>query len=134
VVDFCDQKNFGGLFVCSDEQGFVAQVAAALPDLQIKSIDQIRSADTRTLHFDLIPETEEGKQMMASFAMSDVVALSRCGHALKCSSALSAWAKILRPDCQLHQVAITKHPWFPLSVVKMYEAKSDAARKIMVRV
>jgi hypothetical protein len=134
VVDFCDQHNFEGLFVCSDEQGFVAEVAAALPFLQISSIDQFRSSDSRTLHFDQIPETEKGKQMMASFAMSDVVALSRCGHVLKCSSALSAWAKILRPKCVLHQVAITKHPWFPLSVVAMYEARSEAAKRIMARV
>lgn len=134
IVDFCEQSAFEGLFVCSDEQGFVAQVAAALPNLKITSIDQMRSADSRSLHFEQIPETQQGKHEMASFAMSDVVALSRCGHVLKCSSALSAWAKILRPECQLHQVAVTKHPWFPLSVVPMYEPKSDAAKRIMKRV
>lgn len=134
VLDFCEQHEFKGLFICSDEEGFVDEVAEALPALRIASIDQFRSKDSRSLHFDHIPESDEDKLLMASFAMSDAIGLSRCGHILKCSSALSAWAKILRPDCQLHQVAVTKFPWFPLSVVQSYEAHTEAAKQIMRRV
>ncbi len=134
VKDFCEQRKFEGLFVCSDEDGFIAELATAAPDLKISSIDQLRSESSGSLHFDHIPDSSEEKLSMASHALSDVVGLSRCGHIIKCSSALSAWAKILQPNCQLHQVAITRHPWFPVSVVNMYKAHSDSAQEIMRRV
>ena len=134
IIDFCNQREFEGLFVCSDEEGFVDDVAHALPHLKITSIDQTRSKNGGALHFHYIPGNDDDKLSMASYAMSDVVGLSRCGHVLKCSSALSAWAKILQPNCQLHQVAITRHPWFPLSVVNTYQAQSVSAQKIMNRV
>lgn len=133
MEDMCQRFSFEGVFICSDSSAFIDQMGDSFHGIPVMSIKQERSSDERSLHMDLIPDDDTKKFEMALVAMADTIALSQCGHVLKCSSALSAWAKVLQPRCQLHQVAVTRHPWFPVSVVPMYQPASAAAKKAMGR-
>ena len=94
------------VFVATDEYGFVEAAQRAFPQLQLVNLGPVDFHKS----VQVVPEK-------ADRALLDCVLLSRCAHVIKCSSALSGFAKVLRPDLSVSRVAACKHfadvPYFP---------------------
>ncbi len=97
---------FDGVFLASDEPGMLARAREALAPLRVLGLGDIA--------FHKAPAAGPAK---ADRALLDCVLLSRCAAVLKCSSALSGFAKVLRPDLEIWRVAACKMfndvPYFP---------------------
>lgn len=46
-------------------------------------------------------------------AIKDALILSKCDYAIKCQSALSAWAKIFNPNLEIYRATSFFYGWFP---------------------
>ncbi len=106
------------VFVATDEAEFVERARDAFPKLQFTCLGAVP--------FHKAPGGAAGK---ADRALLDCVLLSRCGQVLKCSSALSGFAKVLEPRLAIHRVAACKLfadiPYFPDAYIPRL-APSDA--------
>lgn len=73
----------------------------------------------------------------ADRALLDCVLLSRCAAVLKCSSALSGFAKVLNPSLACFRVSASKMfgdvPYFPDAHVPRLQLKDAAAQAILAR-
>lgn len=74
----------------------------------------------------------------AERALLDCLLLSRCTHLLKCSSALSGFAKVLNPGLSAHRVSASKVffggiPYFPDAYIPRMAGRSRAAQAILAR-
>ena len=100
--------DVAAIFVASDEPGMRARVAARFPDLDVRGLGDV------AFHKAAGTEADPGK---ADRALLDCVLLSRCRYVLKCSSALSGFAKVLNPELAIWRVAACKLwsdvPYFP---------------------
>ena len=126
-------QDFYGVFICSDETEFIELARSTFHDVKVTSIEQTRVTEQDRPQFTTVLWDSDSARELALYAIADVLALSRCGHVMKGSSAFSAWAKILRPQCQLHQVSITRPKWFPVGAVPAYEPLSAEAKEILKR-
>jgi hypothetical protein len=114
------------------------QVRSAFPQMVVVSLHQPRArADSSVGLFRRGASCCRPEQWrlheqreLAHAAVAEVVALSRCRAVLKTSSALSAFAKVLNPRCDVMCVSAMKVPWFPAAAVRPYVplASSDAAQ------
>lgn len=115
------------IFVASDEPGLLARVRGRFPDLPVHGLGDVafHKADAAA---------DGGK---ADRALLDCVALSRCRWVLKCSSALSGFAKVLNPSLACYRVSACKLwsdvPYFPDAYVPRLELADPAARAILAR-
>lgn len=104
------------IFVASDEPGMRARVAARLPGLDVRGLGDV------AFHKASEGSADPGK---AERALLDCVLLSRCRYVLKCSSALSGFAKVLNPQLAVWRVAACKLwsdvPYFPDAYVPRLE-------------
>ena len=116
------------VFVASDEPGMQAAVAARLPGLEVRGLGDV------PFHKAGAPAAYPGK---ADRALLDCVLLSRCRVVLKCSSALSGFAKVLNPRLECYRVAACKIfsdiPYFPDAYVPRLVLRDPAARAILER-
>jgi hypothetical protein len=120
-----DRPDIDSMFIATDEFGFVEAARHALP--------QIRLINLGPVDFHKAELPAPGK---ADRALLDCVLLSRCAHVIKCSSALSGFAKVLRPDLPMCRVAacklFTDVPYFPDAYVPPMSG-SDAASSELLR-
>jgi hypothetical protein len=73
----------------------------------------------------------------ADRAVLDCVLLSRCAYVLKCSSALSGFAKVLNPDLVCFRVAACKLfsevPYFPDAYIPRLDSPDPGCQRILKR-
>lgn len=119
--------RFETVFVASDEPGFLAQAAAALAPVRVRGLGDV------PFHKD---PSADGLAR-ADRALLDCVLLSRCAAVLKCSSALSGFAKVLRPELEIWRVAACKRfndvPYFPDAHIPRLVLRDARAREILAR-
>jgi hypothetical protein len=116
------------VFIASDEPGVQAAAAARLAPVEVRSLGDV------PFHKAGGPPAWPGK---ADRALLDCVLLSRCRYVLKCSSALSGFAKVLNPGLECYRVAACKMfsdiPYFPDAYVPRLALRDPAARAILER-
>ena len=116
------------VFIASDEPGVQAAAAARFPALDVRGLGDV------PFHKAGAPAAYAGK---ADRALLDCVLLSRCRYVLKCSSALSGFAKVLNPSLECYRVAACKMfsdiPYFPDAYVPRLALREPAARAILER-
>ena len=114
-----DRPDIDSMFVATDEYAFVDAAQRALPQLRLVNLGPV--------DFHKATRVVQGK---ADRALLDCVLLSRCVHVIKCSSALSGFAKVLRPDLSICRVAACKPfadvPYFPDAyITPMRSSRAD---------
>jgi hypothetical protein len=115
------------IFLATDESSFVAAARRALPT-HVKVINlgpvQFHKAQTDT--------NGTGER-----ALLDCVLLSRCRYVLKCSSALSAFAKVLNPKLDAYRIAASKLfadiPYFPEAYIPRWSSTDPECAAILQR-
>ena len=123
-----EHPEIRSVFIASDEPGLQAAAVARLPGLDVRSLGDV------PFHKAAAPADLPGK---ADRALLDCVLLSRCRVVLKCSSALSGFAKVLNPRLECYRVAACKIfsdiPYFPDAYVPRLALRDPAARAILER-
>jgi hypothetical protein len=117
-----------GVFIASDEPGVLDLARARFAHLDVRGLGDV------AFHKAGAPAATAGK---ADRALLDCVLLSRCRWVLKCSSALSGFAKVLNPGLECYRVAACKMfsdiPYFPDAYVPRLALCDPAARAILER-
>lgn len=76
-------------------------------------------------------KSSDERAVEADKALLDCVLLSRCGTVMSTSSALSAFAKVLRPELEIYRTAASKlfedSPYFPVAYIPAYRPDSPPA-------
>jgi len=116
------------LFVASDEPGVRTLTAQRFPQLEVHGLGDV------PFHKAGVPAACPGK---ADRALLDCVLLSRCRYVLKCSSALSGFAKVLNPRLESYRVSACKMfadvPYFPDAYVPRLALRDPVASAILER-
>ncbi|HZP35388.1 MAG TPA: hypothetical protein VFE48_02735 [Methylomirabilota bacterium] len=115
------------VFVATDEYSFVAEARGQLAPLPVVNLGEVgfhKAGPADTLD-------------KADRAVLDCVLLSRCRYVLKCSSALSAFAKVLDPRLESYRVAASKLytdvPYFPEAYIPRLTSTDPVCREILER-
>ncbi|MET0382664.1 MAG: hypothetical protein ABW032_04495 [Burkholderiaceae bacterium] len=122
------RPDLRAIFVASDEPGLLAKAIDRFPSMDVRGLGDVafhKAADSR------------GDPGKADRALLDCVLLSRCRTVLKCSSALSGFAKVLKPELECYRVAACKMfgdiPYFPDAYVPRLTLDDPAAAEILAR-
>jgi hypothetical protein len=114
------------VFVATDEPGFIDKLPHYLPHLKVFHLGPVA--------FHKAGGNVPGK---ADRAVLDCVLLSRCATVLKCSSALSGFAKVLNPDLACFRVAACKMfsdvPYFPDAYIPRLTSEDPACQALLQR-
>ncbi len=114
------------IFVATDEFAFVEEVRQRFPDRTIVNLGEVGFF-----------KTQADGPAKADHALLDCLLLSRCGCVLKCSSALSGFAKVLNPQLEVYRVAASKFrgsvPYFPEAYLPRLTSSEPACRSILER-
>jgi hypothetical protein len=115
------------LFVATDEHDIVGKLEAQLPrHLRLISLPKI------AFHKDATAST-----ISADRALLDCVLLARCRYVVKCSSALSAFAKILNPGLEIYRLSASKMfsdvPYFPDAYIPRLRSSDPECSAILRR-
>jgi len=127
VRGFLDEHaRVDSLFVATDEYSFVKAISAEFPHLKIINLGEV----------DFHKQANDVPQK-ADRALLDAVLLSRCEHVIKCSSALSSFAKVLRPELSIFRIAACKLfadiPYFPDAYIPTLHSSSPESNRILGR-
>ena len=125
VTDFLsNHSEVTNLFIATDEYYFVEKARQQLPGLTIINLGEI----------DFFKESKF-KTSKADRALVDCILLSRCNYVIKCSSALSAFTKILNPDLVIYRIAANKLfsdvPYFPDAYIPKLTSQNPKCQKIL---
>jgi hypothetical protein len=129
--------QYRSVFLATDEQPFVDMVQDRLREvgggLRFCALDdptRVDDGEPRSIHKrkSTIPSCD-----CLTYAAVNMLILSRCAVVLKSPSALSCFAKIMRPTLPLHLFnAFTQH-WFPDRAVPLYKASDpDLDRRLAI--
>lgn len=120
------QPGCPAVFVATDEYAFVQAARERFSGLPVINLGEV------AFH-----KSNPGHAGKADRALLDCLLLSRCGLVLKCSSALSGFAKVLNPSLACYRVSASKvfHqvPYFPDAHIPRWAARGDAARGVLAR-
>lgn len=123
---FKAHPHLKSLFIATDEAGFVSAARQRFPDLEVRNLGEV------SFHKSGVQDKDR-----ADRALLDCVLLSRCALVLKCSSALSGFAKVLRPSLPIYRVAACKYfydvPYFPDAFIPRWESSSTAGQQRAAR-
>ena len=98
IVNFLKENSrITAIYVATDETEFMRRIAKEFPAYAVANLDVGRH------HKDLDSAFEQ-----AELALADAYNLSRCGIVLKCSSALSAFSKVINPKLPIFRIAASK--------------------------
>ena len=117
------------IFVASDDFWFVESIGAlGGDDLRILTHQQPRSKDGRPI---FNRHNVSANEKLAKYAILDCLTLSRCRYVLSCTSALSAFAKILNPDLEAYRATSCRPDWFPIAYIPRYRGSGEAVRRLL---
>ncbi len=123
----CERPPVDAVFVATDEHDVVAKIRDRFSRHTVVHLGPVEH------HKDPPRSPRESRDR----AVLDCVLLSRCRSVLKCSSALSAFAKVLNPDLEIYRVAASKlfapFPYFPAAYIPRVELSSSRARALLER-
>jgi hypothetical protein len=127
VADFVQRhQGVDTLFLATDDHAFVESAGSRFPTMRILNLGEV------AFH-----KSEGGGAERADRALLDCVLLSRCQHVLKCSSALSGFAKVLNPHLDIHRVAACKLfsdvPYFPDAYIPRLSSPTVAVQVVLAR-
>jgi hypothetical protein len=129
VQDFLRTRpHLQKLFVATDDKGFLDYVKqhCALPVVDLGG---------GAHHF--TQKSDDARWQEAELAIVDAVALSRCGAVVNTSSALSAFAKVLRPELEIYRCAASKMfsdiPYFPIAYVPVHTSSDPQVQALIDR-
>lgn len=127
VADFLIRHpGLDTLFIATDDHAFVRAALLRFPGLTVLNLGEV------AFH-----KAAGGGSERADRALLDCVLLSRCQHVLKCSSALSGFAKVLNPDLDIHRVAACKLfndvPYFPDAYIPRLTSPDAAVQTVLSR-
>lgn len=125
IKDFLQgHPEINSLFIATDEFSFVENASHELSRLRVVNLGEVRS------HKILDHSPQKGDR-----ALLDAVLLSRCGYLLKCSSALSGFAKVLNPELEAYRVSASKLfldiPYFPEAYIPKLTSTDPQCSKIL---
>ena len=119
-------SSIGSIFVATDEPLFVDRVRCAFPERTVVNGGPVECH-----------KQTASTQEKADRAVLDCVLLSRCCCVLKCSSALSGFAKVLNPDLEIYRVAACELysdvPYFPDAYIPKLESDDPGCSTILDR-
>jgi hypothetical protein len=92
-----EHPNVTSVFVASDEFSFVSHARQRLAPIPVINLGEVG------FHKSGKNDSQRGHR-----AMLDCVLLSRCRYVVKCSSALSGFAKVLNPSLEAYRVSASK--------------------------
>lgn len=114
------------IFIATDEFSFVEHARRRLTSRPIVNLGEVQ-----------FHKAAENVPHKADRAVLDCVLLSRCGDVLKCSSALSGFAKVLNPQLRAWRVSASKMfadiPYFPEAYVPRLQTDDARCRAILER-
>jgi len=117
------------IFLATDEPGLVAKVRERLTPLPVIHLGDVP--------FHKSTDGDSQRSARADRALLDCVLLSRCASVLKCSSALSGFAKVLNPQLQIYRVAACKLfsdvPYFPDAWIPPMHSTEPECQRILQR-
>lgn len=128
VAEFLErQPQIPALFIAADEHAFVDAARQRFAGFPVFNLGPVP--------FHKGPDNSPDK---ADRALLDCVLLSRCAHLLKCSSALSGFAKVLNPLLSAHRVSASKVffggiPYFPDAYIPRLVGHSPRTRALLQR-
>jgi hypothetical protein len=128
VLDCLERRDhefsFRSVFLTTDEQPFVDMLKERLDawgGVRFCALDdptRVDDGEPRSIHMrKSIPSCD-----CLTYAAVNMLILSRCALVLKSPSALSCFAKIMRPTLPLRLVNAFTRDWFPDRAVPLYEA------------
>ncbi len=125
VTDFLkSHQEIESIFVATDEFSFVEYARQQLSSVKIINLGEVN------FHKANINVLQKGDR-----ALLDCVLLSRCKYLIKCSSALSGFAKILNPDIESYRVSASKlfcdNPYFPEAYIPKLTSEDPECMKIL---
>ncbi len=128
VEDFLGrQPEFTSVLVATDEFEFVDEARRRLGGRTIVNLGEVG----------FFKEKKGDGAAKADRALLDCVLLSRCRTVLKCSSALSAFAKVLNPALACFRVSASKLlrdvPYFPEAYIPRLASPDPECRRILER-
>jgi hypothetical protein len=114
------------LFLATDEYSFVEMARQSFPEVPVVNLGEV------AFHKSTANQPDKAER-----AMLDSVLLSRCGYVLKCSSALSGFAKILNPKLKCYRVAASKMfgeiPYYPDAYIPRLQTPDPRCQLILAR-
>lgn len=117
-----ENPHLTSIFIATDEVEFVTAARQRFAPREVRNLGEV------SFHKSGRPDADR-----ADRALLDCVLLSRCDLVLKCSSALSGFAKILRPELSIYRVAACKYfyevPYFPDAYIPRWGATNPAGRR-----
>lgn len=129
VLDFLSQRpDIRSVLIATDDEAFKKRAEAKLN----------RPAIAREAgRFMFEEKSSEERVAEADKALLDCVLLSRCKAVMSTSSALSAFAKVLRPELEIYRCAASKMfedaPYFPVAYLPVYQPKDPAVAAVVER-
>lgn len=113
--------HLSSVFIATDEAGFVDAARQRFPAHEVRNLGEV------SFHKSGVQDHDR-----ADRALLDCVLLSRCALVLKCSSALSGFAKVLQPSLPIFRVAACKYfydvPYFPDAYIPRWQPSTDGGR------
>jgi hypothetical protein len=127
VEDFLkNHPDVRSVFLATDELSFVDKARRRLPPLGVINLGEV------DFH-----KASRNRPHKGDRALLDCVLLSRCRYVLKCSSALSAFAKVLNPRLESYRVSASKLftdiPYFPDAYIPKLASTDPECRRILER-
>jgi len=113
IVDsYINANNIKNIFIATDENDVFDYFVSKYTDINFKS--------ARDFKGNLFWKNNENPSVNAKMAMLDMLCLSKCKTVLKVSSALSAFAKVIKPSLNIYRINSYKFnpetnniPYFP---------------------
>ena len=127
VADFLgNHPEVTSIFLATDEFSFVDRARREVSPLRIINLGEVG-----------FHKASENMPHKGDRALLDCVLLSRCRYVLKCSSALSGFAKVLNPRLESYRVAASKLfadiPYFPEAYIPRLTSRDPECGRILER-
>jgi hypothetical protein len=119
-----EHSEISALFLASDEYSFIEKAKQQFFELPIINLGEV----------DFFKNSQE-RSKKSERALVDCILLSKCSYLLKCSSALSGFAKIINPDLKAYRISASKLfsdvPYFPEAYIPRLSSNNPDSQEIL---